>query len=370
MTGDTSPNPSEEHRFPCDSCGSDLRFDPGEERLICDHCGNVETIDHGPWSRGRAIAELDFQAAMRALPGESDMAIARVSQCPNCGARIEFDPEVHATECPFCATPVVADTGASRLIKPRAVLPFMLDEGTARGAMVNWLGSLWFAPGGLMEYARKGRKLSGIYTPCWTFDADTKSSYRGQRGIVYWEERRVHRKGGSETVRVARVRWTPVSGRVARFFDDVLVVASNALPERFRAGIANWDLTRLEPYMPEYLAGFRAEAYTVELGDAYSEARAIMDRQILRDIRFDIGGDRQQVDHVETGVSDVTFKHILVPIWIAAYKYRGKTYRFVVNGQTGSVTGERPYSAWKIALAVMAAMILAAVAGYIYAMNQ
>ena len=360
----------EYHRFPCDNCGSDLRFDPGAERLVCDHCGNTQPIEHGPWTRSSAIAELDFETALEALPDDPVMEVTRVSQCPNCGARVEFDPDLHATECPFCATPVVTDTGESRQIKPRAVLPFQLDEPQAREAMTGWLGSLWFAPNSLQQYARKGRRLNGVYTPCWTFDADTKSSYRGQRGTVYYVERSVVRNGRRETVRVPKVRWSPASGRVARFFDDVIVVASGALPERFRAGIANWDLTRLEPYRPEYLAGFRAEAYTVALRDAYVQAREVMDRQILRDVKFDIGGDRQRVEHVETVVRDVTFKHVLVPVWLAAYKYRGRSYRFVVNGQTGSVSGERPWSVWKIALAVMAAMIVAAIVGYFYAESQ
>ncbi len=85
------------------------------------------------------------------------MEETRVLTCPNCGAQVEFDPGVHAAECPFCATPVVTDTGTHRHIKPRGVLPFALDERTARSAMTDWLGRLWFAPNGLQEYARKGR---------------------------------------------------------------------------------------------------------------------------------------------------------------------------------------------------------------------
>ncbi len=360
----------EEHRFPCQTCGSDLRFNPGENQLICDHCGNTEPIENGPWTRSEAVVEQDLRAALKAGLGTAEMEETRTSSCPNCGARVEFDAAIHAKECPFCATPVVTDTGTSRQIKPRAVLPFMLDESDARVAMTDWMGSLWFAPSGLMDYARKGRRMSGVYTPCWTFDAKTDSSYRGQRGIVYHERHTVMRKGRRETIDVPKVRWTSVRGRVARFFDDVLVVASTALPEKFRRTLVRWDLTRLEPYQPEYLAGFRAEAYTIELDDAFGEARAIMDRQILRDIKFDIGGDRQQVEHVDTRLSDVTFKHILVPVWIAAYRFRGRGYRFVVNGQTGEVRGERPWSAWKIALAVVAGLILAAVMGYLYAEGQ
>ena len=361
--------PVEEHRFPCENCGADYRYAPDKGALHCDHCGHEEPIAHsGPWEGG--IRELDFQQAVRDQLPAQEMEITRVSNCPNCGASVEVASDEQAKECPFCATPFVTDTGEDRHIKPKAVMPFVLTEDAARGAMTDWLGGLWFAPNGLAEYARKGRKMQGIYVPYWTFDADTKSSYRGQRGTIYYENRTVMRNGKSETVRVQKIRWRPVSGRVARFFDDVLVLASRSLPKKYTDALQPWDMTALEPYRPEFLAGFRAEAYTVELDDGFVEARHIMDRQIERDIKFDIGGDRQRISSVDTTVRDVTFKHVLLPVWLAAYKYRGQTYRFVVNGQTGRVQGERPWSAWKIAFAVILGLILAAAVGYFYAMNQ
>ena len=365
-----APNaPIVEHRFPCDACGSDLRFDPGTDRLVCDHCGNTEAIEGaGPWEG--AIRELDFRAAVEQRLADAEIEETRVVTCPNCGAQTEYDSDTHAAECPFCATPVVTDTGTHRHIKPRGLLPFGLDEATARDAMNDWLGSLWFAPNGLQDYARKGRKMNGIYVPYWTFDADTRSNYTGQRGTHYYETRTVMRDGKRQTVRVRKTRWHPVSGRVARFFDDVLVLASRSLPKKYTDGLEPWDLSALEPYKPEYLAGFRAEGYQVELTDGYQEARAYMDRMIRRDVKYDIGGDDQRIGSVSTNVSDVTFKHILLPVWLAAYKYRGQTYRFVVNGRTGRVQGERPWSAWKIGFAVLLGLIVAGIAGYLYAMSQ
>ncbi|MEM6277067.1 MAG: primosomal protein N' (replication factor Y) - superfamily II helicase, partial [Pseudomonadota bacterium] len=236
-------------------------------------------------------------------------------------------------------------------------------------ALQAWLGSLWFAPNGVADYARKGRRMNGIYVPYWTFDADTKSSYSGQRGTHYYETQTVMRDGKSETRRVRKTRWRSVSGRVARFFDDVLVLASTSLPKKYTDRLSPWDLSDLRPYQPEYLAGFRAEAYTVELDAGFEEAKVIMNRQIERDVRFDIGGDAQRISTLNTQVRDVTFKHLLLPVWMAAYKYRGKSYRFVVNGRTGLVQGERPFSAWKIALAVIVLALVAGVAGYFYAMN-
>ncbi|MHC0053816.1 primosomal protein N' (replication factor Y) - superfamily II helicase [Actibacterium sp. D379-3] len=366
---DAPPPAPEEHRFPCDQCGADLRFAPDSSQLICDHCGNTQPIAEAA-AHLPAIRELDFRAALEAQLPEAEIEETRVLSCPNCGAQVEFDGDIHAAECPFCATPVVTDTGTHRHIKPRALLPFALDEATARRAMTDWLGRLWFAPGGLQDYARKGRRMQGIYVPYWTFDADTRTAYRGEHGTVYYETRTVMRNGKRETVRVQKVRWRPKSGRVARFFDDVLVLASRSLPKRFTDALEPWDLAALEPYSPEYLAGFRAEGYTVELTDGFSEARAHMDRVIERDVKFDIGGDRQRIHALDTAISDITFKHILLPVWLAAYKYRGKSYRFVVNGRTGRVQGERPWSAWKIALAVVAGAIVAGIVGYFIAQNQ
>ncbi|MBU2960937.1 TFIIB-type zinc finger domain-containing protein [Citreicella sp. C3M06] len=359
---------NEEHRFPCEQCGADYRYDPVKGELHCDHCGHIKPVeDAGPW--GGAIREMDFKAAIANLLPLQEMEDLQVTQCPNCGAEVEFDADVHAAECPFCATPVVTGTGTHRQIKPRGLLPFALDETEARRAMTDWLGGLWFAPGGLQDYARKGRKMQGIYVPFWTFDAQTQTDYRGQRGTVYHETRQVMRDGKMQRVTVAKVRWRAASGRVSRFFDDVLVLASRSLPKKYTDALQPWDLTRMEPYRPEFLAGFRAEGYQVDLDEGFAEARGIMDRQIERDVKFDIGGDRQRIHALDTQVADVTFKHVLLPVWLAAYKYKGQTYRFVVNGTTGRVQGERPWSAWKIALAVIAGLIVAGVVGYVVAMN-
>ncbi|MFY2825787.1 TFIIB-type zinc finger domain-containing protein [Ruegeria sp. MALMAid1280] len=360
---------TEEHRFPCEQCGADYRFNPGDGSLTCDHCGHSEAIGAGPWG-GASLKELDFVAAIADRLPDSEIEETRVLSCPNCAAQVEFDPATHAAECPFCATPVVTDTGVNRHIKPRGVLPFAIDERSAHKAMGDWLGRLWFAPNGLQEYARKGRKMQGIYVPYWTFDADTQSSYRGERGTVYYETRTVMRDGKRVQQQVPKVRWSPKSGRVKRFFDDVLVLASRSLPKSYTDALEPWDLPALEPYQPEYLAGFRAEAYTVELQEGYTEARGYMARVIERDVRFDIGGDRQRIHTIDTDVRNVTFKHILLPVWMAAYKYRGQTYRFVVNGRTGRVQGERPWSAIKITVAVVLGLLVAAGVGYLMATGQ
>lgn len=365
--------PSDTHRFPCTTCGSDLRFDPGTDMLACDHCGATEAIS-GAGPAGGHLSEQNYARALRDALPDADIEETRVLACPNCGAQVAFDTDSHAAECPFCATPVVTGTGTHRHIKPRGLLPFALKEVDARKAMNTWLGSLWFAPSGLQDFARAGRPMQGIYVPYWTYDAQTETDYTGQRGTEYHETKTetvmVDGKRETRTRRVTKVRWRSVSGHVSRFFDDVLVLASRALPKDYTDALAPWDLSSLEPYQPEFLAGFRAEGYTVTLEDGFAEAEAYMERMITRDVKFDIGGDRQRVLSMDTDISAITFKHILLPVWVAAYKYRGASYRFVVNGRTGNVKGARPYSAIKIAIAVICGLAVAAAVGFVIASNQ
>lgn len=356
------PRPEEFH-YPCEACGADLRFAPGQSQLVCDHCGHAQAIPAAT-GRGRAegLHELDLEQALaRALP-LSDTEDIRSTTCPNCGALIEVTGAEHAHECPFCATPVVLDTGTQRLIKPQGLVPFALTEPEARAALGAWLGRLWFAPNGLLDYSRRGRRMTGVYSPFWTFDAATRSAYQGQRGDAYYETQsvmvRVDGRMERRQQQVRKIRWSRASGRVARAFDDVLVLASRALPRRYTDALQPWDLSALVPYRPDYLAGFTAEGYTVELPEAHGQAREIMANVIATDVRRAIGGDEQRIERIETQHSAETCKHILLPIWTAAYRYGGKSYRFVVNGQTGKVQGERPWSAVKIAIAVVLAAAL------------
>jgi DNA-directed RNA polymerase subunit RPC12/RpoP len=356
---------AEPHRFPCPSCGADLRYAPDLDRLKCQHCGYEEPI---PENRG-PIPELDLRAIERDGAPAHAMEELRVVQCPNCGAEVEFAADLHAKECPFCASPIVTDTGVQRRIKPQAQLPFLLSETQARTEMNRWLGRLWFAPGDLKKYARAERAMQGIYVPYWTYDAETESRYAGHRGTVYYESRPmtviVNGRRQTQMQQVARVRWTPARGRVARDFDDVLVLGSASLPKRFTDALAPWDLSALSGYEPRFLAGFRAEGYTVPVESAYGEARAIMNAVIEGDVRRDIGGDQQRIDRIETDVGRLSFKHVLLPVWLAAYRYRGKSFRFVVNGRTGTVQGERPWSSGKIAALIALALVVALALAYL-----
>ncbi|MDH3280334.1 MAG: hydrogenase maturation nickel metallochaperone HypA [Gammaproteobacteria bacterium] len=354
--------PDTRHQFPCANCGALLNFRPGTEVLECPYCQHRTPIPRSDVE----IREWDFQSALqrlaearRAQPEEETIEAVR---CDACGAQFEFEQDIHSGACPYCGHPVVLGTGDKKLFKPRGLLPFKVTESAAKEQFRRWLRGLWFAPGGLKEYARDDRRLNGIYLPFWTYDSDTTTDYEGERGIAYQEPRVfvTIRNGRRVTQQrmVTKIRWTPVRGVVSRFFDDVLVGASRSLPRQIADRLAPWDLDNLLAFKEDYLSGFGSQAYQVELDEGFERARSVMDRVIRSDIAKDIGGDAQRIHRFQTRHRATTFKHILLPIWSAGFRYKKRTYHFVVNARTGKVRGERPYSPWKIAIAVGIAILV------------
>ena len=349
---------SELHRFPCTQCGAVLEYRPGAEVLRCGHCGHENCIA----TSTAPILEQDFRQALQTLAAAAPTDDRIAIHCDSCGASYSFTAAVHAGQCPFCGAPVVAKTTQHRQLQPQALLPFKVTRDEARTAFRHWLGHRWFAPSGLKEYARADTGPEGLYVPYWTYDAETTTHYQGERGDDYQIQESYRAvENGQEVERtrtVTKTRWTPAAGTVSRFFDDVLVLASQSLPQKVTEGLEPWDLAHLTPYQEDYLSGFRSEMYQVELGDGFERARAIMAPIIHRDIERNIGGDHQRIHAADTRYDAICFKHILLPVWLAAFRFRDKSYRFVVNGRTGKVQGERPYSGWKIAFAIVLAAAL------------
>ncbi len=354
--------------FPCQQCGAILKYAPGTQHQLCEYCNFENKIA----VRAGSIKEYPLQQALEKLSQPVDTSPRPQIQCDECGAGFQFESSVHAGECPFCGTPVVSETRHSNMIKPKSLLPFSVDQKTAGDMFQRWLKSLWFAPNALKKYARSETKLKGVYLPFWTFDSDTTTVYRGERGDIYYVRQRVqvmrNKRLVTETRRVPKVRWTPVSGRVSRFFDDVLIGASHSLPGKIVDALQPWDLQQLIPYDENYLSGFKSEFYQLALDEGFDEAKLVMDNQIYKDIAYDIGGDHQRIHSSHTQHNNNTYKHCLLPVWSAAFRYRDKSYRFVINGRTGKVQGERPYSVWKIASAVLAALIM--IGGGLYYLDK
>ena len=356
--------------FPCDACGADLVFHIGQQKLHCGYCGFVRDLETEP----QPLAERDLKAMFARLErhhedGRNDEVTEQGGQpgdreirCNSCGGTVVFTGTLTSRSCPYCGSPLQRDAVevAKIRISVDGVLPFRLDDAKGRTAIASWVTSRWFAPNQFLKEGVSG-EIHSVYLPYWTFDAMTFNRYRGQRGDNYT----VTVGSGKNRRTVVKTRWSARRGSFDRFFDDVLTMAADGLPPDLLLNLEPWPLTQCLPYTQEVIAGHMARTYDVPLPPAFERAQVRINAAIAQEVRARIGGDRQRIHDIDTDLSGLTFKHLLLPVWMLAYRYHGKPYRVFVNGATGEVHGERPYSPWKIAFAVLLGLIALAFAAFV-----
>jgi hypothetical protein len=251
------------------------------------------------------------------------------------------------------------------------VLPFRVDREAAAVAFSSWLGGLWLRPSNLKKLASVS-EMTGMYVPYWVFDANVHSDWTALAGYYYYVEetytttddrgRSVQRRR-----RVQKVRWEPAWGSRDDSYDELLVCGSRGLPADLTQKLEPFDTKALRRYDPSFLAGWRAEEYSVDLNAAWKLGVERMAQSQRARCSGDVPGDTQRALNVANRFSDEKFKHVLLPIWISVYRYQGKPFRFLVNGQTGEVTGHAPWSVLKITLLCV---VLALVAFLIFRAQQ
>jgi len=364
------PERAQHHRteqtrtYPCTACGGQLEFDIGLQKLRCPNCGNVQDIIE---DAGRVTAEQDFEAAVARLNEQAAQGPQVVGQkevvCQNCGGHTTFTGTLTSTRCPYCATPIQRDDvhDAPARLPVDGVLPFSVDQKKAKESLEAWVDNRWFAPSEFKKYNQTG-SFASVYVSYFTYDARTRTWYEGRRG----EEYTVTVGSGDKARTETRVNWYDVSGEVHNAFDDVAVLANDGLDRDKVTALEPWPTQQAKPFSAEYVAGHLSRTYDKDVEACLVEARQRMDAEIESTIRSDIGGDRQDVNRKDTTVDSLTFKHLLLPIWLLTVVYAGKPFQVFINGMTGEVQGERPWSRVKIAVAVVLAVILITIVAIVW----
>jgi len=338
--------------FPCSSCGADFEFHIGVQRLKCPFCGFEQSISI---AEGEAVVEQDLEsmlARLKEIRKSKSAAPSEIQQvrCESCAALVQFHGTLTSDFCPYCGSPIQRSGvhQANDRVSVDGVLPFLVDPPQARAQLSAWLKSRWFLPGDLKKTGISER-FHGVYLPYWTFDALTANRYRGERGEDYF----VTVGSGKSRRTERRTRWYPASGSFQRFFDDVLTTACSGFSRELMQKLEPWPLRSCQPFRQEILAGFFARTYDLELEHGFADARERIVAAITSEVRRRIGGDRQRVYAVDTRYDALSYKHLLLPVWLLAYRYRRKSYELLVNAATGEVQGQRPYSLVKIFLLVI-----------------
>ena len=344
-------------KFACPACGGEATWNPAKQKLVCPFCG---TEAPAKVDGAGAIVEHDLVAALRGIGDEARgwQTEKRQVKCRSCNAISVLDPSRQAQTCEFCGSAqLVPYEEVKPAFRPESVLPFKVSESEARERIRAWYGRLWLAPSALAKRALTDT-VRGIYLPYWTFDARVDAEWTAEAGHYYTTTETYEQDGRTQTRQVQRVRWEPAAGRLQHFFDDDLVCASVGIRAELLRGIEPFPTTELKPYDAGFVAGWIVERYQIDLPAAAQRARDAMDLQLQTLCAQQIPGDTFRNLSVHADYSAQTFKHLLAPVWFLSYNYGARVFQCAMNGINGTIRGEYPKSPWKVALLVLAILIV------------
>ncbi len=337
----------------CPNCGSpSVRYNADKQKLLCDHCGHTKDLPRD----SDQIKERRLSEGFKLPDMPTGLGVeTKMFHCNSCGSNRAVDLDQVRIECPFCGSENVNEEAQdTQVIQPAGLVPFSIPKSQAVEAFKGWIGKGWFRPNKLAEMAKMD-VLHGVYLPFWTYDARSQSTWQADAGFYYYvTESYTDANGNAQTRQVQKTRWERASGFYETFFDDVLVVASHGLKQQDVQRVFPYDLQAITNYDSRYILGWECEVYQMDIKNGFIVAEKIMDNYIRREVIKRIPGDTHRNLRISTQKDGLTFKHILLPMWLATYIYNDKSYQFLINGQTGKVDGEKPLSWIKVTLAILA----------------
>lgn len=287
-------------------------------------------------------------------------------QCSNCGSEVATSVDQRSYVCPFCDSSFVTEIPANRgRQRPEFVIGFTISSQQAKEKFFEWLGSnSWFRPGDLAQKAIS-EKQRGVYLPFWHFSMHAHSDWSANIG-EYWYRtetyttRDANGKTVTRTRQVQETEWFPLRGQHHRYYFGYLVPATKGISHEESRAIQPFQLSALARYRPYYLAGWMSEEYSIDMETAIEQSKAEFQQRQQHEIYRFLPGDTSSGLKVSTQYDVTGSDLILLPVHVLSYRYRDRVFHFLVNGQTGKVVGEKPYSVKRITSAIVIAIALIA----------
>jgi ribosomal protein S27AE len=348
--------------FDCPRCGATTAFSIHNSGLTCAHCGYYEAPEKETVGKGAQEFEFTVKTLERSAQGWGD--VRNAIDCQNCGAQISVPIESLSHTCVFCGSNKVIQRQASQdSLRPRFLIPFKIEVFQCKEITHEWLGSGWMLPSKLKEISGNV-EFRGIYLPFWTFDSRTYADWKAEVGHEKTER---YFKDGEWKTRTV-IEWCWESGNVEKFFDDLVINGTDRLSELHFEKINNFDLNALSEYESKFLAGMQAKSYDISLEGAWEKSRHKM-REITRLVcRKQASTPRIRNFSMSLDFREESWRYILLPIYLAAYQYMGKSFQVMINGQNGSISGQRPVDwtkVWLVIAAILSPGLLLGIIGLI-----
>ena len=323
--------------FSCPRCSAGSAFSAESGVLECQFCG-YQQVPEGA-KVGRSADEQEFRVTTLAAANQGWGTSERIDVvCQNCGTQESVSADMLTHNCAFCGSSRVVQTeDVDDVLRPSALIPVEVNQEQLENILNKWFTASWLLPQQLNNIVANVEP-DRVFLPFWTFDARSSAEWRAEVGHTVTT--------GTGKNRRTKTVWRWENGSVTLNFDDHLISGSKRISEQLKAELGNYKMQGLVSYDPDYLAGSIAQAYDIELEQAWRLGRNAFREITRKACRNQASSSKIRNFSMSLDFYDESWRYILIPVLMASYQFDNQTYRIVINGQTGKIFGQRPVD-WK-----------------------
>ena len=324
--------------YKCPNCGAPLSFLPGKKTVSCQYCNaefEAATLDEIFHDKNERAAHTFFGWT------EDEIKNFRAFTCSSCGAELVCDENTMATECVYCGNPTMIPKRFDGMLKPKFIIPFKKTKEDAVTALKNFYKGKYLLPSGFTANNRV-EAIQAMYVPFWLFDATISAQ-------AEFKAEKIHKLDvGKTTVTEKKIFDSKREGTMS--FEKIPADGSKKMDDDYMDSIEPFDFSELVPFSASYFAGYLADKYDVSAEECTSRADERIRNSAIKvfsdDIRGILVGDKGNVTtkYINFVRDAAKVNYAMLPVWILTTRYKDKPYTFMMNGQTGKVVGELPYS--------------------------
>lgn len=318
----------------CPECGTEMVLDEGTGRLSCPECGHTEQIE------GYQSGFVKYRPVkLRETFGDEE---ARLYICKNCGMEFITDNHSSLSECSFCGSGVNLGERLSGDLRPTKILPFKVTEKQAQKAFRKWYLKLKFSP---KEFRKKRKecRCHAVYLPVWLYQM------RGQGEVMIHTTKSHPAIEKDEKEKIIETDHYDLYRRFDLGFDNIPMSASGKIGQRFLEAMEPYDFTKMEEFDSYVFSGYLAEKYHCKVEDVKKQAekkiKESMDEYLLTTVS---GYEEIHIVEREYEIGEAGTEYVWLPVMFVSLEPGDSEYLFVMNGQTGKVAFDPPYSLIKI----------------------
>ena len=304
--------------YKCSKCGAILKLDKGIQTFKCEHCKTECNLD-----------------SLNSIENSSNGI--GVYTCQKCGSEMLSNINNEITSCIYCNNDEILKNKLGKDFNPEYIIQFK----TTKNDVIKEFKKLYKKNLLIPLTLANIKEIRGMYVPSYIYNFDSTGEVEFECEFSSTWVSSGYRYTKKDKYKIIR------AGNMS--FQNIPVIGSKKMENDIIKSIEPFDYKELKEFNSSYLLGFLSEKYNVSVEDSINLVTDKAKTYFIEEMKKNIK-DFNKITETDSSINIYNYmsSKVLLPVWFLNVNYKGKIYKFAMNGQTGKMLGDIPKNIIKV----------------------